>query len=156
MHSGGVPPPPPSQSQQAALSPSSTAPDPSFDLQANVVSSVTLLPSPTMPSSAVSAAPLTHTQAAAPPAAAVTGDAFAFMANIPSPVMLPSSQQGQGSDATILPVSPALPPPSQLAMLPSHIAAGDSTLSFMAKAQAQSGQGVDNVCLFSFTCFQLF
>jgi hypothetical protein len=91
-----------------------------------------------------------------PPSSAASGDPYAFIAHIPSPVVLPPSQKGQGSGiktgtvAVAPPVSPALYPPSQLATLPAHIAAGDSATSFMASAamlsSAHSGQGVDNVC----------
>ena len=143
MHSGGIPPPT-SQSQAAPPPLSSDTHDSAFDFLAKVPSPVTLLMSQTAPSGVASpSAPLPHAQTAAPPPSATAGDPFAFMAKVPSPVVLPPSQQGQGSGtathtvATTLSASPALPPPSQLATLPTHIAAGDSAISFMANVPSQ-------------------
>ncbi|KAN0127803.1 hypothetical protein V8E53_014359 [Lactarius tabidus] len=72
------------------------------------------------------------------PSAASCNNCFAFMAIVPSQVQIPPSPQGERSttvtrSATTAPVTtPALPSLSQLAMLPSHMAAEDSTISFMA------------------------
>ncbi|KAN0140678.1 hypothetical protein V8E53_001505 [Lactarius tabidus] len=72
------------------------------------------------------------------PSAASCNNRFAFMAIVPSWVRIPPSPQGEGSttvtcSATTAPVTtPALPSLSQLATLPSHMAAEDSTISFMA------------------------
>ncbi|KAN0141485.1 hypothetical protein V8E53_000730 [Lactarius tabidus] len=72
------------------------------------------------------------------PSAASCNNRFAFMAIVPSRVRIPPSPQGEGSttvtcSATTAPVTtPALPSLSQLATLPSHMAAEDSTISFMA------------------------
>ncbi|KAN0138612.1 hypothetical protein V8E53_003600 [Lactarius tabidus] len=85
--------------------------------------------------------PTAHpTQEAALPSssAASCNNCFAFMAIVPSRVRIPPSPQGEGSttvtrSATTAPVTtPALPSLSQLATLPSHMAAEDSTISFMA------------------------
>ncbi|KAN0131096.1 hypothetical protein V8E53_011097 [Lactarius tabidus] len=72
------------------------------------------------------------------PSAASCNNRFAFMEIMPSRVRIPPSPQGEGSttvtcSATTAPVTtPALPSLSQLATLPSHMAAEDSTISFMA------------------------
>ncbi|KAN0128962.1 hypothetical protein V8E53_013224 [Lactarius tabidus] len=72
------------------------------------------------------------------PSAASCNNRFAFMAIMPSRVWIPPSPQGEGSttvtcSATTAPVTTlALPSLSQLATLPSHMAAEDSTISFMA------------------------
>jgi hypothetical protein len=88
------------------------------------------------------------------PSAASCNNCFAFMAIVPSQVQIPPSPQGERSttvtrSATTAPVTtPALPSLSQLATFPSHMAAEDSTISFMANVP--SPVTLPPVCIFQF------
>jgi hypothetical protein len=147
MRSGGHAPPP-LHPQEAAL-PLSNVPDPVFDF-------LSLIPSPVMCGPVPPAPCRSQAAAAAAPLPSGSSDPFAFLAMVPNPVAIPSSQLGQESGPSTrsapedFPHPPSFPHPSQLATLPAHMAAGDSAVTFMAMApplstdtSVHSGQGVD-------------